>query len=106
MLQAHLKAGRGRNGWLLADRGYTLTTYMMTLFCLDKVVTLSEEPYQKKNMAERCFVIQKQRFSCLDLSDGITQFYPSCFCKIVEATAVLQNMCIFEEQNYQRTQLV
>ena len=36
------------------------------------------------------------RFRCLDVSGGALQFEPSRCCTIITATAVLHNMCIFD----------
>jgi len=97
-----IRACCGRDGWLLGDRGYALTPYMMTPFHPDKVVTSGEKKYQKshtktRNVIERCFGVLKQRFRCLDFSGGATQFSPSRCCNIILATAVLHNMCILDK---------
>ena len=102
LLQIHLESGGGRDGWLLGDRGYALTPYMMTPFHPDKVVTSGEKKYQKshtktRNVIERCFGVLKQRFRCLDFSGGAMQFSPSRCCNIILATAVLHNMCILDK---------
>lgn len=102
MLQIHLESGGGGEGWLLGDRGYALTPYVMTPFRPDKVATNGEKNYQKshtktRNVIERCFGVLKQRFRCIDFSGGAMQFRPSRCCKIILATAVLHNMCICDK---------
>lgn len=102
MLQIHLESGGGMDGWLLGDRGYALTPYMLTPFRPNRDFTPGEERYQKshtktRNVIERCFGVLKQRFRCLDFSGGTMQFSPSRCCRIILATAVLHNMCIVDK---------
>ena len=75
MLNIHLEAGGGGEGWLLGDRGYALTLLMMTPFHPDKLTSNVEREYQKahrkmRNVIERSFGVLKQRFRCLDFQVG------------------------------------
>ena len=63
--------------------------------------TQPQRKYQKahtktQNTIERAFGLWKARFRCLDVSGGALQFEPSRCCTIITATAVLHNMCIFD----------
>ena len=96
-----LRVWRWWRRWLLGDRGYALTPVMMTPFHPDKMTSNAERKYQKahtktRNVIERSFGVLKQRFRCLDFSEGAMQFSPSRFCKIILATAVLHIMCIID----------
>jgi len=101
MLHVHLEGGGGRNGWLLGDRGYGIQPYLLTPFTPDDVSSAPQRRYQKahtktRNTIERAFGLWKARFRCLDVSGGAMQFEPSCCCTIITATAVLHNMCVFD----------
>lgn len=101
MLRVHLEDGGGGNGWLLGDRGYGIQPYLLTPFRPDDVSTPPQRRYQKahtktRNTVERAFGLWKARFRCLDVSGGTLQFNPDRCCTIITATAVLHNMCIFD----------
>ena len=101
MLHLHLEGGAGKNGCLLGDRGYGIQPYLLTPFRPDSVSTQPQRKYQKahtktQNTIERAFGLWKARFRYLDTSGGALQFKPSRCCTIITATAVLHNMCIFD----------
>ena len=95
------KVEGARNGWLLGDRRYGIQPYLLTPFRPDSVSTQPQKRYQKahtktRNTIERAFGLWKARFRCLDASGGALQFDPSRCCLIITATAVLHNMCVFD----------
>ena len=74
----------------------------MTPLRPENVFTVSQNSYQKAHTKTRDTIIVrsfgpwKTRFQCLDCSGGALQYQPNCCCTIITATAVLHNMCIFD----------
>ena len=52
-LHVHMEGGRGRNGWLLGDRGYGIQPYLMTPLRPESVSTFFQSTYQKTHTKTR-----------------------------------------------------
>ncbi|XP_054709081.1 putative nuclease HARBI1 [Uloborus diversus] len=85
------------NSWLLGDSGYPLEPWLMTPVA-EPVTNPEDVVYNKKhaqtrNPIERCFGVLKARFRCI-LKDRVLHYHPVAAARIVNACAVLHNICI------------
>ncbi|XP_044755625.1 putative nuclease HARBI1 isoform X2 [Coccinella septempunctata] len=91
-----------RNGntqfYLLGDSGYPLRPWLLTPLEDDPLPGSAEERYNQKHRStrsiiERCNGLLKMRFRCL-LKHRVLHYEPRVASKIINACAVLHNMCI------------
>ncbi|CAG9120597.1 unnamed protein product [Plutella xylostella] len=95
-VKAYLNGLQGENVWLLGDSGYGQSNVMMTPI-LNAAAGSPEEHYtnvqvRARNVIERCFGVLKGRWRCL-LSHRTLHYAPAKAGKIVNACAILHNMC-------------
>lgn len=82
---------------VLGDSGYPLRPWLLTPIA-DAEANSLEERYNRRQMScraliERCNGILKMRFRCL-LKHRVLHYTPQVACKIINACAVLHNICI------------
>lgn len=99
-----------RRTWLIGDAGYPLQPYLMTPY-LNPNENSPESRYNQshsraRNCIERCIGLLKMRFRCL-LKERVARYSPNFVGKLVNACAVLHNLCInfnanlnFENENF------
>ena len=93
-LHVRMKVGEGGMGGI--------QPYLMTPLRLESVSTISQNSYQKvhtktgNTIIVRAFGLWKTRFQCLDCAGGALQYQPNHCCIIITVTAVLHNMCSFD----------
>ncbi|RLU15329.1 hypothetical protein DMN91_012323 [Ooceraea biroi] len=79
------------------DSGYPLRPWLLTAVANTEENT-PEERYNRKQMScraliERCNGLLKMRFRCL-LKHRVLHYTPQTACKIINACAVMKNICI------------
>uniref|UniRef100_UPI00398EE029 putative nuclease HARBI1 n=1 Tax=Pristiophorus japonicus TaxID=55135 RepID=UPI00398EE029 len=88
-------------GWLLGDKGYALTTWLMTL--LRNLRTEGQVAYNENLTATRVIIehtigILKQRFRFLDHSGGELQYSPEHVSIVEVVCCMLHNLAIMKAQ--------
>lgn len=83
----------------LGDSGYALRTYMLTPILNPEPAPdtpearYNERQISTRSIVERCNGLLKMRFRCL-LKHRVLHYKPNVASKIINACAVLHNMCI------------
>ncbi|KAJ1201616.1 hypothetical protein NDU88_005422 [Pleurodeles waltl] len=96
-INQHFQDGRYGNGLLVADQGYGIQPWILTLF--GNPSTTAERAYndadrRTRSIVERTFGILKSRFRCLDITGGSLLYSPEMVWKIILTCAILHNFCI------------
>lgn len=82
---------------ILGDSGYPLRPWLLTPI-INAEVDSPEERYNRRQLScraliERCNGLLKMRFRCL-LKHRVLHYTPQMACKIINACALLHNICI------------
>lgn len=101
-LYSHMEESK-EPGWLVGDAGYPLLPWLLTP--LSNPQSAADKKYQSahittRGIIERTFGLLKSRFRCLDRSSGVLLYSPSKVCDIINACAILHNICVSKKMNF------
>ncbi|KAI4455524.1 hypothetical protein MML48_9g00004446 [Holotrichia oblita] len=97
-LRRNLHAAGNSDYYLLGDSGYPLRSWLMTPIEEEPAPHSPEFRYSAshkmiRSIIERCNGVLKMRWRCL-LKHRVLHYVPDHACKIINACAVLHNLCI------------
>ncbi|MBN3307036.1 HARB1 nuclease, partial [Amia calva] len=95
MVGMTLQAGRVRNGWLLGERSWLSTRWLLTPLTnpqTDQEYSYNDAHSRTLSVVERAIGQLKCRWRCLDRTGGMVLYRPDKVCRIVLACGVLHNV--------------